>query len=65
MGIEGAKRRCTSFARFASAGARSEATRMIAEKVAAAAEAQTVAAAVAASGRQPHLSGVSLFNNQH
>jgi hypothetical protein len=42
--------------RFASAGARSEATRRIAEKVAAAAEAQTVAAAVAASGRQPHLS---------
>ena len=55
MGIEAQSVVALRMLRFASGGARSEATRMVAEKVAAAAEAQAVAAAAAASGRQPHV----------
>ena len=55
MGIEAQSVVALRMLRFASGGARSEATRVVAEKVAAAAKAQAVAAAAAVSGRQPHV----------
>jgi hypothetical protein len=55
MGIEAQSVVALRMLRFASGGARSEATRMVAEKVAAAAKAQAVAAAAAVSGRKPHI----------
>jgi hypothetical protein len=56
MGVEAQSVIALRMLRLASGGARmeAEATRMVTEKVAAAAEAQTVAAVAAMKGRQPH-----------